>query len=222
MKPLFIVLEGLDGSGKSTQISLLSERMVSLGWPHTVTREPSDGVIGSLVRMSLTDNSLTNEARALLFAADRYQHVHDVITPALEMGKHVLCDRYYYSSMAYQADGVGALSRLVDYNQVVMTNHKPDMIFFLDVSPEKCMSRIGARNQETAIYENLARLQEDRERFFCAFDRVEEDVTVIDCENSKEAQVLEILWQHIYAGATTSTKFVPSLRSCTTANRCKK
>ena len=197
MMPRFIVLEGLDGSGKSTQISLLSQHMSSLGLAHITTREPSDGVIGMLVRRSLSCNPLENEAQALLFAADRYQHVHDVITPALTKGQHVLCDRYYYSNLAYQASGPESISRIMAYNQVVMDSRRPDAVFFLDVSPEECMRRINARNQETVIYENLSRLRADRERFLYAFEIMGDNITIVDCRNADESAVFKQLWRHV-------------------------
>ena len=196
MMPRFIVLEGLDGSGKSTQISLLSQHMSSLGLAHITTREPSDGVIGNLVRKSLSHSPLENETLALLFAADRFQHVHDVVTPALNQGKHVLCDRYYYSNLAYQAQGQESVTRIMAYNQVVMASRRPDAVFFLDVNPEECMERIAARNQETAIYENITRLREDRIKFLHAFENMNDNVTILDCSSKSESQVFESLWRY--------------------------
>ena len=197
MMPRFIVLEGLDGSGKSTQIGLLSRHMSGLGLAHITTREPSDGVIGTLVRKSLSHNPLQNETLALLFAADRYQHVHDVVNPALSQGKHVLCDRYYYSNLTYQANEPESVARIMSYNQVVMANHQPDAVFFLDVCPEECMRRISERSQETALYENLTRLQDDRERFLRAFGIMNDNVTILDCNTTSESQIFEQLWLHI-------------------------
>ena len=197
MMPRFIVLEGLDGSGKSTQISLLSQHMSSLGLAHITTREPSDGAIGTLVRKSLSHNPLENETLALLFAADRYQHVHDVVTPALCQGKHVLCDRFYYSNLAYQAQGPESIARIMAYNQVIMTRRRPDAVFFLDVNPEECMERIAARNQETTLYENITRLQKDRARFLCGFEKMNDNITILDCNSKSETQVFEELWRQI-------------------------
>jgi dTMP kinase len=102
----FIVFEGLDGCGKTTQLLLLSERLKRAGVPHIATREPSDGnPVGRLVRDAVHGSvTLENETLALLFAADRYQHIQTEILPALTRGAHVLCDRYYYSNLAYQHD----------------------------------------------------------------------------------------------------------------------
>ena len=197
MPPRFIVLEGLDGSGKSTQIRLLSRRMSIYGLPHITTREPSVGVIGALARKAIHNTSLKNEALALLFAADRYQHVKEVIAPALEQGKYVFCDRYYYSNLVYQGSRPKVQKRLLAYNQTVMANHRPDITFFLDVEPEECMRRIRARSHETTIYENLTRLREDRERFLDIFKKLNDNVVIINCINTDSKNVLNQIWQYL-------------------------
>ena len=198
--PRFIVLEGLDGSGKSTQISLLSQKLTALGLPHTTTREPSTGPIGALAREAVHSSPLENETLALLFAADRYQHVTDVVNPALNQGKYVLCDRFYYSNLAYQADNPEALARVLTYNQAVMALRRPDITFFLDVDPEECMRRILERKGKTAIYENLTRLRQDRERFLNAFNRLDDNIVILDCKRDDENVVFGRLWQHLDMG----------------------
>ncbi|HYY53573.1 MAG TPA: dTMP kinase, partial [Myxococcales bacterium] len=106
----FIALEGLDGSGTTTQAERIASVLRAQGRRVLLTREPSDGPIGTLIRLALTgrlglpqrSGPLTEEALALLFAADRVDHLAAVIEPALERGELVVCDRYVLSSLAYQ------------------------------------------------------------------------------------------------------------------------
>lgn len=106
----FIVLEGLDGAGTTTQTERLASLLRSEGHDVVTTREPSDGPVGTMLRQALTGRlglpqgrgPLAQETLALLFAADRTDHLHARILPALEQGKVVLCDRYVLSSLAYQ------------------------------------------------------------------------------------------------------------------------
>ncbi|MCL2499041.1 MAG: dTMP kinase [Defluviitaleaceae bacterium] len=184
----FIVFEGLEGCGKTTQMRLLTNKLEAMNIPHTATRQPSDNPIGKLMR-SATDGftKMENETMALLVAADRYQHVYDVITPALEDGKIVLCDRYYYSSLAYQGIDPGAFARVAAYNGLAMAYCKPDITFFLDVRPEECMRRIqayreygGAGYEEYGgLYDSLEQLTLIRERYIAAFEQLKETDPVV-------------------------------------------
>ncbi len=105
MKGIFITMEGLDGSGKSTQIRLLEEYLQDKGYNVVVTREPGGTRISEDIRKVILDTSNTNMSpytEALLYAASRAQHVHEVILPALRDGKIVICDRFVDSSLVYQ------------------------------------------------------------------------------------------------------------------------
>jgi len=197
MKPQFIVLEGLDGSGKTSQLALLSQKMTELNLPHITTRQPSNGPAGTMVREALYTNAMENETLALLFAADRYQHVKKTVAPALNQGIHVLCDRYYYSNLVYQAGDTKALTRLMAYNQVVMEENRPDIVLFLDVAPEECMRRLHGRSDASSIYENLTRLKEDRARFANVFSKLDDNVIIVDANSQDVSTVLNQIWQHI-------------------------
>lgn len=193
-----VVFEGLDGSGKTTQLALLSEKMKQNGLPHLLTREPSnDNPVGRLTREFVDGSApLENETLALLFAADRFQHVAKVILPALNNGTHVLCDRFYFSNFAYQGDET-PFARLAAYNGAVMDGLKPDVTFFLDVDPEECVRRIQARNPAgPGLYENIEKLRRVRARFLEAFAYLKEDVpvAVIETENLSAEEVAEQIW----------------------------
>ena len=105
MKGRFIAFEGCEGAGKSTQMRLLSEYLTARGVPHILTREPGGGHISESIRNIILDGKnreMTDECEALLYAAARVQHLSETVKPALERGATVLCDRYIFSSFAYQ------------------------------------------------------------------------------------------------------------------------
>ena len=100
---LFIVIEGIDGTGKSTQLHLLAEKLRQLGYAVVATREPTNGPYGQKIRELFVDRGAVSQEEELeLFIADRDQHVKEVIAPALADGCVVICDRYYLSTIAYQ------------------------------------------------------------------------------------------------------------------------
>lgn len=135
---LFIAFEGIDGAGTTTQALRLADWMARHGREAHVTREPSDGAVGNLLR-EIVGGRLPADARtvALLFAADRLDHVVREIEPALARGRHVVCDRYLLSSLAYQsldcdAAWIGALNRFAP---------PPDLTFLIAVRPEVAEAR---------------------------------------------------------------------------------
>lgn len=155
-RPLFIVLEGSDGAGTTTQAAKLSAWLSGRGQPHITTREPSAGAIGTLLREALRkrpagENGLVlpAAAMALLFAADRVDHVTREIEPALQNGQHVVCDRYYHSTIAYQGDACG-FGWVRDLHRFAP---RPDVTFLLLAPVEAAMKRVHARGGEREIYE---------------------------------------------------------------------
>ncbi|TJX68155.1 dTMP kinase [Soehngenia saccharolytica] len=139
MKGLFITLEGPDGSGKSTVANLLGEYFEKLGIDCIITREPGGTQIGEKIRDIIVDNenkAMGAETEALLFAASRAQHVHEKICPSLEEGKVVVCDRFLFSSLAYQGVGRGlGVERVKMINEFGLRGVKPDLIIFFDCDP---------------------------------------------------------------------------------------
>ncbi len=150
-KGIFICIEGLDGCGKTTQAKLLA-RKLRKRHNAVYTAEPSRGKIGTLIRRNYLygEKRLSIVLEALLFAADRIEHLENVILPALEAGQLVISDRYVYSSLAYQ----GAAGLSLDWIEKINENAlQPDVAFFIDVNPETVMSRLKPKK---SVMENLA------------------------------------------------------------------
>lgn len=169
----FIVLEGLDGSGLSTQAVLLKDWLVERQVPIYLTKEPTAGPVGALIRLALgerlklSDSTADNDAViALLFAADRTDHLATDIIPKLEAGVHVICDRYYLSTFAYQ-------SRSMDLGWLRCLHTRciaPDLTLLLDVPPAVCVDRIARHRWHVEIYESEAILEGVRERYHSVAD----------------------------------------------------
>lgn len=145
MKGLFIVMEGPDGSGKTTQINLLKEYLEEAGYECLITREPGGTVIGEKVRQLILNpehKEMSPVTEMLLYAASRAQLVHEVIGPALEEGKIVISDRFVDSSIVYQG-----IARKLGISTVSAVNapgigiYRPDGIFFIDLSEAEGLRR---------------------------------------------------------------------------------
>ncbi|MFA7466883.1 MAG: dTMP kinase [Desulfotomaculaceae bacterium] len=142
----FIVFEGIDGSGKTTQMKLLAQALEKRAMPVLCTREPGGTDIGTRLRELLLDptcRDITHRTEAFLYAADRAQHVTEKIMPALRRGDTVLCDRFIYSTLAYQGGGRG-LDRefLARLNDLATGGLEPDAVILLDLSVEESISRV--------------------------------------------------------------------------------
>ncbi len=157
-----IVLEGLDGAGTTTQARRLVEHLNTRGTSAHLTREPSDGPIGTLIRQMLTGHhAITGQAIAqstfgLLFAADRLDHLQREVEPQLANGATVVSDRWYHSSLAYQ--GTGA-----DRDWITTLNaraRRPELTIFLQVRPEVAAARRVAAGRVQELFEDL-RMQEE-------------------------------------------------------------
>lgn len=141
MKGFFICIEGLDGCGKTTQTKLLVKRLRKHGFDTFYTAEPTQGKIGKFIKKYCLErkNRVSIIVEALLFAADRVEHIEKEIIPALKNGKIVVSDRYVYSSLAYQGAAGLDLKWIETINQKALT---PDLAIFLDVEPETVMKRL--------------------------------------------------------------------------------
>ena len=177
MAALFVAIEGLDGSGGTTQARLLAAWLEARGVEVVLTREPSDGLVGKFIRKALEPASeygrLGEGVLPYLFAADRRDHVDRVIVPGLQRGAAVVSDRYYHSSLAYQAPiiGLAAVAALND------SFPAPDLTVLLDLPAEKCLERVRARGGAPERFEALDRLREIQDAY---------DAVVVHCRSRGE------------------------------------
>ena len=151
MQGVFITIEGVEGSGKSTQLLRLSERLRRLGLPVVVSKEPGGTTLGRELRRLLLERHVSGEtwcpeAELLLFYADRAQHLETVIRPSLAEGKIVLVDRFEDSTRAYQGASGVAESSLDRLNELVLRGLKPHLTVLLDMNPEVSLQRVEVRN----------------------------------------------------------------------------
>jgi len=149
---LFITFEGIEGSGKSTQISLLRAKLQQMGYETIQTREPGGCVIADKIRGILLhpqNSALEPTAELLLYAAARAQHVSEIIRPALNNGKLVLCDRYTDATLAYQGDGRSLdLNLIAQLNKVASQSTTPDLTILIDLQIEIGLGRALSREVE--------------------------------------------------------------------------
>jgi len=184
---VFIVFEGIDGSGKSTHIKKLANELRNIGYYVIETAEPSKDEIGSFIRRyaKRNDGRLPVEVEALLFAADRRMHLKNVIEPALRNGHIVISDRYLHSTLAYQ----GALGLELDWirelNRFAM---KPDLTILLDILPEFSLQRM---KRKKTVFEETDYLSKVR-GIYLEFVKQGEMVK-IDADRSKKVIYEEIL-----------------------------
>lgn len=173
----FIVFEGIDGAGKTTQIELLAERLRREGRRVYTTAEPTESVTGGLLRDALGGVSHRSACEmAALFVLDRtFHNVNPVngIQKMLADGYDVISDRYYYSSMAYQGSETD-FAWVRDMNLNCPEIRRPDLCIFLDLTPEESMARIDGSRATHEIYETRERLESVRNQFYRAFEALDE------------------------------------------------
>ena len=182
------MIEGIDGTGKSTQARLLAEELRGRGHRVILSREPTDGAFGRRLRDSATSGRLSAEEELQLFLQDRREHVETLIEPALRGGEIVILDRYYFSSMAYQ--GI----RGFDPQEIRRANEdfapRPDLLLLLDLSLDLALSRIGVRDGTANEFEQRDALHRCREVFHSITD---DFMRVIDASGPVEQIHQEIL-----------------------------
>ncbi len=192
-KPLFIVLEGIDGSGKTTQAFRLERWFKRSGRKAYTTREPTDGIIGGIIRAALsTKLRISPMTLQILFAADRSEHVREM-EERRASGYNVICDRYILSSVAY---GMVDLDRdwLLRMNSPFP---RPDLTIILDLPAETALRRVGKRFSKT-LFERRSLLERVRENFLALHNDLgnEYNTVVIDASRSPEEihrDILEVL-----------------------------
>jgi dTMP kinase len=197
-KNLFIAFEGIDGSGKSTQLKLLAERLKAEGHKVYTTFEPTDSPIGKMIR-DIFSHKMEADHRVIagLFVADRLHHLlnkTDGILKKLEEGYTVITDRYYFSSYAYHGTHM-EMDWVIDANSQSANLLRPDLNVYIDISPEISMSRITKGRSSLELYETIENQKNVRDRYLEAFDKLKEveKIKFID-GNRAENEISEDIW----------------------------
>lgn len=186
-KGFFICVEGLDGCGKTTQTKILVNRLKKKGYDAVYTAEPSRGKIGSFIKRYCLHGGkrVSSVVEALLFAADRFEHVEKEVIPSLKEGKIVVSDRYVYSSLAYQGATGLNLDWIKKVNEHALT---PDLAIFIDVKPEIVVQRLKPKK---SVMENLVTQRRVREVYLKFVESGE--LVKVDGNKSKMEVAEEIL-----------------------------
>ena len=201
MSGQFFALEGIDGSGKTTQLKLLAQRLEAAGVPCLTTCEPTGRPIGKLLRQVLTGQvECDSRAAAPLFTADRLDHLlnkEEGLCQAVEAGLTVLSDRYYFSSYAYQSVDL-PLEWVIEANRPCANLLRPTATLFIDVSPELALERIARNRASAELFETKDRLTRTRAQDFKAFalERDRERVVIIPGDRDIEAVAGDI-WEAV-------------------------
>lgn len=192
---IFIAFEGIDGCGKSTQATRLAETLADKGCDVVLTREPGGTKIGNELRgLLLSDNNnIAWETEVLLMAADRAQHVAEVIRPALQRGAIIISDRYVYSSLAYQGYGANkSVATVKQVNELAMQGVWPDLTILLMLEPQQRYCRVGRVDRieqrglayQQQVYQGFKQLAQSQARLI--------ELPVADYD---ENQVAAKVWQ---------------------------
>ncbi len=169
-RPLFIVFEGIDGSGKSTQCDLLFAHSLSLGLPAVKLVEPTGGPWGRKIRVMLREKEMAPaEEQMRLFILDRQDDAEKNILPALEEKRIIVMDRYYFSNAAYQGAAGTAPEEIIGENRK-MGFPEPDRVYFVDIPPDCAMRRVTGRGEGEEIFEKESSLQKVRDNFLSIAD----------------------------------------------------
>lgn len=198
-KNLFIAFEGIDGSGKSTQVRLLENYLTKMGHKVVITCEPTDGPVGKLIRDIFSHKTEADQrVIAALFAADRLQHLLDKtrgILRLLEEGFTVITDRYYFSSYAYHSVHEGIdLDWVIKINELSAGLLRPDINIYLNVSPQFSMERLRQGREQLEMYETLDNQLKVYDMYEKAFHQLKNDeyIVKINGENTVDKVALDI------------------------------
>ncbi|MFD0695704.1 dTMP kinase [Paenibacillus sp. GCM10027628] len=206
MEGIFITFEGPDGAGKTTQLRRLAEELRRIGHEVVVTREPGGTAISDKIRSLVLDpvnQEMVDQTEVLLYAASRAQHVHELILPALEAGRIVLCDRFIDASIAYQAYGLGAdIDTVRAVNRFASSGLQARRTYILDVPVEVSLARLHHRAAGTdAAAQQLDRIEqkdvEYHSRVRAGFHQIAADhperVCVVNADRSEDEIAGDIL-----------------------------
>ncbi len=174
----FIVVEGIDGAGTTTQAKKLAEYMGA-----HYTFEPADNEVGKKIDELISSNDYSPETIALAFAADRMVHLEEEVIPRLKKGETVVCDRYYHSSLCYQP----AMGLSLDWVKVLNKNAlTPDKTIVLSLAASEGMNRVEQRGKDDNIFEELSFQERVEKRYESLGDNLEEDIIFIDSSQPQD------------------------------------
>lgn len=198
-KGKFIVFEGIDGSGKSTQIKLLRNYLLSKGIDCYTTSEPTDSPFGSLIHQCMTGRVETDDRTiAGLFVADRLDHLYNKKNGLIDIinnGVTVISDRYYFSSYAYHGAYM-PMDWVIEANKLSSEALKPDINIFLDIDPHKSIERLKNRNY-LERYEKIESMTLIRNKYFEAFDLLKEKEKICIIKSSEDINVTQSLIREV-------------------------
>ncbi|MEO7768773.1 MAG: dTMP kinase [Ferruginibacter sp.] len=200
-KNLFIAFEGIDGSGKSTQVKLLSEYMEKAGHKVYSTFEPTDSHIGKIIR-NIFNHSMEADHRTIagLFVADRLHHLLNKtngILKKMEEGYTVITDRYYFSSYAYHGTHM-PMDWVIAANSLSADLLRPDINIYIDITPEISMNRLNKGRSSIELYETLENLINVREKYFEAFEQLKFKENIFKTGGNRSPEVIAAdVWSEI-------------------------
>ncbi len=192
----FVIIEGIDGSGKSTLANNLYLALKKQGKDCLLTFEPTKGQWGAILRQSFfSEQRLAPEQELNLFMKDREEHIEKVIVPALKQGRIVICDRYFYSTAAYQ--GARGLDPIRIIETCKEASIEPDLCIFLEIEPQEAVKRIRhGRKEDVNNFEELDYLT----KVAHIYDQIKDECVVLDAQNSIEdliQQAISILLERL-------------------------
>ncbi len=202
-----IALEGIDGSGTTTQARLMHAALIDLGIPVHLTQEPSDGPVGGLIRQILQGRLVTRgrtgmrapgwNTMGLMFAADRLDHLESEIEPNLQDGINIITDRYLHSSLVYQSATSGSDESMEWLTAINGFARQPDLVIFLDVDPEVAFRRRMDRRMIQEIFDDREMQERICERYRSVMKRLDAG-TVLNVDGGlSEAQVHAVCMQRL-------------------------
>ena len=200
-KNLFIALEGIDGSGKSTQTKLLTEQLTARGHKVYSTFEPTNNQIGKLIREILRGNAKADHrVIAGLFVADRLDHLLNEeygIVKKLEEGYTVIMDRYLFSSYAYQGAHMN-IDWVIQANAMSAEILRPDVNIFIDVSPEVSMHRVHTNRESVELFETPDSLKLVRSKYMEAFEKQKDVENIFSVDGNRTPELIaQDIWQKV-------------------------
>src|SRR6476659_2652260 len=200
-KNFLIAFEGLDGSGKSTQVKLLAEKLKGQGLKIHATAEPTNSRIGHIIR-DIFKHKMEADHRtiAALYAADRLDHLTnktDGILKKMEEGHTVITDRYYFSSYAYHGTHMD-MNWVINANSLSADLLRPDLNIYIGISSEESMKRLNKGRKSIELYESIENLQKVKEKYFEAFEMLggREKISIINGSRS-EKEISNDIWKEI-------------------------